>query len=88
MVIQIPAPSQVRAVASARTDQTRTIDDRSEYRVQNGDSLYKISMKLYGKPDRQDPIYEANKAIIGPDKAKLRVGQILRLPEAPTVASR
>jgi nucleoid-associated protein YgaU len=88
MVVQIPAPSSVRADRASRSEQPRSIDGRTEYRVEGGDSLYKISMKLYGKPDRIDAIYEANKSTIGDDKTRLRVGAVLKLPEAPTVASR
>jgi nucleoid-associated protein YgaU len=59
------------------------VDPRSEYRVQSGDSLHKIAVKLYGKIDMVDKIYELNKAAIGPNKAKLKLGMVLKLPEAP-----
>jgi len=55
-----------------------------EYAVQADDSLYKISMKLYGKGDKVDAIYELNKEKIGSDPARLKVGMVLKLPEAPS----
>ena len=60
------------------------IDSSKEYRVQPGDSLYKISLKLYGKSDRQDKIFQLNKDAMGNDPHHLKVGQVLRLPEPPT----
>jgi nucleoid-associated protein YgaU len=83
MVIKIPPRTQVVA-ANTAAETARTLDERSEYRVQGGDSLYKISMKLYGKPDQMDKIYELNKTLIGSDKTKLHVGQVLKLPGQPT----
>jgi nucleoid-associated protein YgaU len=55
-----------------------------EYAVQADDSLYKISVKLYGKADKVDAIYELNKEKIGSDPARLKVGMVLKLPEAPS----
>lgn len=87
MVIKLPPESEVKVVNTARAE-TRTIDSATEYRVQSTDNLYKISMKLYGKPDRMDKIYEINKTTIGSDRSKLQPGMVLKLPETPTVASR
>lgn len=81
-VIKVPPRNEVLAVNTPSA--SRTIDETSEYRVQGGDNLYKISMKLYGKPDRMDKIYEINKSTIGTDKTKLHPGQVLKLPEQPT----
>jgi nucleoid-associated protein YgaU len=53
--------------------------------VQQGDSLYAISKKLYGRGDRYLRIFEANKATLGDDvNAVLKTGQVLTLPEPPT----
>lgn len=89
MVIVLPADDEVKAVApagaTARTQAQQTpVDSKTEYRVENGDSLYKISMKLYGKPDRLEKLYDLNKATIGADKTRLSAGMVLKLPEAPT----
>jgi nucleoid-associated protein YgaU len=59
------------------------IDTTKQYKVQSGDSLYKISLKLYGKSTYVDRIYEANKQTIGADPKKLKLGMILELPEKP-----
>jgi len=63
------------------------INSASQYKVVAGDSLHKISVKLYGKSDMADKLYQLNKEQIGSDPAKLKVGTMLKLPTAPTVAS-
>lgn len=62
---------------------TGTIDASREYRIQPGDTLHKISQRLYGKTNRWAAIYDLNKAAIGPDAGKLKVGTVLLLPETP-----
>jgi len=69
-------------VAAASTPLTN-----KQYRVASGDSLYKISIKLYGKSSMAQKIYDLNKQTIGEDSHKLKVGQVLELPEAPTVTA-
>src|SRR5207244_11694203 len=71
--------------AAAPISHTAKIDSTKEYKVQPGDSLYRISVKLYGKSELSDKIYELNKAAIGADPAKLKLGMILKLPQPPTV---
>jgi nucleoid-associated protein YgaU len=86
MVIKLPPASEVKAVVNTPSQEAAApLDEKTEYRIQSGDSLYKISIKLYGKPDRAEKIYQANKAAIGSDPAKLKLGTVLKLPEAPTV---
>ncbi len=81
-VIKIPSRSSViPSTPSKPVDQA--IDSAREYRVQSGDSLYKISMRLYGHPRQIDAIYDLNRDTIGPDRAKLKLNQVLRLPEPP-----
>lgn len=63
------------------------VDLQKEYRVAASDSLYKISMRLYGSGEEVDHLYEMNKSIIGPDPSKLKVGTILKIPAPPTVAT-
>ena len=63
------------------------INPATQYRVQSGDSLYKIAVKLYNKPGRVDDLYEANRQLIGDDPERLKVGMVLTLPDAPTAAS-
>src|SRR5438067_9870842 len=69
--------------ASARV--AAPIDPNKQYRVQSGDNLYRISVKLYGKSTMAGKIYELNKQAIGSDPAKLKADQVLELPEPPTV---
>ena len=70
--------------ASARTA-AAPIDPTKQYRVQPGDSLYKIAVKLYGKSSYVGKIHEANKETLGSDEHPLiKPGQVLTLPEPPT----
>jgi LysM repeat protein len=50
-----------------------------EYKVQENDTLQKISQKFYGTMHKWTKIYEANKdQLKGPDK--IRPGQVLKIP--------
>ncbi len=49
------------------------------YVVQQGDTLFKVSMRFYGSSHKWRAIRDANKAIIPPD-GRLRAGQEIRLP--------
>ncbi len=97
MEINLPDISEVKGpekAADKNAEKTTTagtiahkieapIDSRSEYRVQPGDNLNKISIKLYGKIDMVQKIYDLNKSAIGDNPAKLKLGQVLKLPQAP-----
>jgi nucleoid-associated protein YgaU len=63
------------------------VDAKTEYRVQSTDSLYKISLKLYGTPNKVDAIYQLNKQLIGADPAKLKLNMVLKLPEPPSATT-
>ena len=78
------SPANTGGGTSASNEANHSIDERSQYRVQSGDSLYKISQKLYGRADRVDRLYELNKDLIGASPSHLRVGMVLKLPEPPT----
>jgi nucleoid-associated protein YgaU len=54
------------------------------YTVKSGDSLRKISAKVYGNQKMWEKIYELNRRAIGPDSTRIRAGMVLQLPEAPT----
>ena len=71
--------------SSAKTE--ATLDPKTEYRVVSGDSLHKISVKVYGKISMVDKIYELNKTAIGDNPAKLKLGMILKLPPAPVAST-
>jgi nucleoid-associated protein YgaU len=83
----VPAGANDATLAGSAGPATPSIDERSQYRVQATDSLYKISLKLYGKSDRVDRIYELNKDLIGANPAHLRAGMVLKLPEPPTATA-
>jgi nucleoid-associated protein YgaU len=85
--INVPASSTVATVAESVND-TRTItgaiDTTKQYRVQPGDTLHKVSQKLYGKTKYWAAIYDANKQAIGPDAGRIKIGMVLNLPQIPT----
>lgn len=92
IIIQLPPESKVKQ-AAARSAKSSSGDspaanapaissDGKSYTVQKDDSLYKIARKLYGKGDRSDEIYQLNKQTIGPDSTRLKIGMVLKLPEA------
>jgi nucleoid-associated protein YgaU len=93
-VLNLPEIS-TRATEAGRADPARNpssaselaVDARTQYRVQAGDSLFRISVKLYGKGDRVERLYELNRTAIGPDPARLKVGMVLQLPEPPKTPS-
>lgn len=84
--ITLPAIDTKPAAAGAAVRQPpqKTVDARTEYKVQPNDSLYTISIRLYGKADRVDKLYDLNRAAIGDDMARVKVGMVLKLPEPPT----
>jgi nucleoid-associated protein YgaU len=95
MTINLPPDSEVKGSGTAVTasatenpikpDTTHpALDSKTEYEVQTGDSLAKISMKLYGSSAKWQAIYDLNKDAIGADPAKLKVKSVLKLPEPPT----
>jgi len=75
----LTAPNESSAVTASAT-----IDSRTQYEVQPNDSLYRISMKLYGKADHVDKLYEDNKDAIGSDPRRLKLHMVLKLSDPPT----
>ena len=63
------------------------IDPKSEYQVQSNDSLYRISMRLYGTGEHATKLYEDNKEIIGANPARLKLGMILKLTDPPSMTT-
>jgi nucleoid-associated protein YgaU len=99
MTINLPAESDVKTPAAApasgapekpdanaiKPDTTSPkLDTQTQYEVQPGDSLAKISMKLYGNSGKWQAIYDLNKEAIGENPAKLKLKSILKLPAPPT----
>jgi nucleoid-associated protein YgaU len=100
MTINLPDESEVKGTTSSSSSSNSAtpagaeikpdttggpIDGKTEYEVQSGDSLARISMKLYGNSAKWQAIYDLNKDQIGPDPAKVKVKTVLKLPEPPTV---
>jgi nucleoid-associated protein YgaU len=77
-----PAAQTAKAPGAARAD----VDSSKSYRVRPSDTLMAIARKLYGDGRKWETIYDANKDVIGPNPARLKVDMVLRLPQPPTVA--
>jgi LysM repeat protein len=76
---QVPAGSTTITDPSKKTPAERTGVNKkvpTEYTVKQGDSLYSIAKK-YGLQWRD--IYAKNRSVIGPNAAKLKAGQVLKL---------
>jgi nucleoid-associated protein YgaU len=58
----------------------KPVEPPQTYTVQQGDSLYGISVKLFGTPRHYERIYEANRDRIK-DPNTLQVGINLRMPD-------
>ena len=91
MTIRLPekstsTDSATLASGTVKASGTAKVVSKSDkdYTVQSNDSLYKISMKLFGRGDKANAIYELNKQVIGSDPAKLKVGMVLKVPQAAT----
>jgi nucleoid-associated protein YgaU len=67
---------------------TAAVDSSTQYVVKANDSLYRISMRLYGTANKVDALYDLNKELIGPDRGRLKLGMTLKLPSPPTSGSR
>jgi nucleoid-associated protein YgaU len=88
---ELPASehADVRTTATHASGTSPTaVDSDTQYVIKPNDSLYRISMRLYGTPNKVDTIYELNKGLIGPDRGRLKLGLTLKLPTPPTSASR
>ena len=73
--VVIPSPS-IRLAIPDQSARART------YIVQQGDSLYAISRKLYGDSSHIDLIFQANRQSL-PSKDSLKLGQTLIIPAIP-----
>lgn len=85
--IIVPDAATVRPASATPTGQAAAaaapLDASRQYRVQAGDSLHGIALRLYGESGKSEAIYQLNKQTIGEDPHKLRIGQVLQLPSAP-----
>lgn len=94
-VIKIPA----LAAKSPRSDAgevpatgtgsaTSTFDATKQYVVKPGDSLHRIASHLYNDSAVSTKLYELNKAAIGTDPTRIKVGMVLTLPSPPTALAK
>jgi nucleoid-associated protein YgaU len=83
MVLKIPPLEQAKQVVKQQAADATSAADGKTYTVQKDDNLYKITRKLYGNGEKQEALYELNKATIGNDSTKLKPGMVLKLPAAP-----
>jgi len=51
-----------------------------EYKVQEGDSYYSISLELLGSGSRWREILALNKSRVGSDPRDLKAGQVIAIP--------
>lgn len=93
-----PAPSAKPGV-KAKAPETAAVETKAagqaparvekayitEHTVVAGDSLSGLALKYYGStaPEKWQPIYEANKAVIGADPNRIAPGQVLKIPKLP-----
>ena len=75
-------PSSVEAMfggALQRKSKSDAGERPESYTVQQGDTLFIISKRFYGAPNKWKSILNANRAMIAPD-GRLRAGQVIKLP--------
>lgn len=88
-VIKIPIDPdniQGRPIAQPQDESAAPSTERArEYVVQSGDSLSRISHRMYGSSQYVDLIYEANRQRLGlRSRDAIREGQVLIIPPKPT----
>jgi nucleoid-associated protein YgaU len=84
MTVKIPGKPDEPVAAAGPTPRTRPGTERTAgsrtYRVQPGDSFYKIAEDQLGDASRWEELFELNRAAVHGDPKRLQVGQVLVLP--------
>ena len=75
LTLDVEAPQQPAGVVADAASAAMT------YTVVSGDSLWAIAVKLLGNGARWPEIYEANKAVVGPNPNLIHPGQVLTIPK-------
>jgi LysM repeat protein len=75
--LEMPTKESLNAVVEAKQSKSEEGSGSGFYRIAKGDSVYRISKKLYGTTKRVAEILELNPNI---DPRQLKIGQIIRLP--------
>ncbi len=73
------APAPIIESSSSQEEDSQAVGTPTEYVVQKGDTLQKISKKIYGSYKKWYKIYEANKDIL-PDPNRIKPGLTIRIP--------
>ena len=77
------AAEEAEAERRRREEAARNASRHPEtYVVQEGDTLYRIAVRFYGRMSAWKAIRDANKAVISSD-GRVRTGQTIRLPNIP-----
>ena len=89
-LVQPGGPGRSRSWTTANASSSppapiKPIEPPKVYTVVQGDTLYGISVKLFGTPRHYERIYEANKDRVK-DPGTLQIGVNLRMPEVPSTA--
>jgi nucleoid-associated protein YgaU len=74
-----PTTSFNQPVAEETSSATE-LSSATEYKIEEGDTLQKISKKFYGTVKRWNEIYQANKDVIS-NPNRLRPGKTIRIPQ-------
>ncbi len=85
-IVKIPAlppdaDSKVATAAPSKAGKT-TAGGKRTYKVQAGDSFYRIAKDQLGNASRWKELYALNKNVVHGDPTQLQVGQTLVLPES------
>ncbi|MHC4415314.1 MAG: LysM peptidoglycan-binding domain-containing protein [Planctomycetota bacterium] len=86
--LRIPAPGSPRPPLAARAAQAPDGGAGIVYTVQAGDTLTKIARAYYSDTGRWGIIFAANRATIGQDPDRLKVGMKLKIPAGAVAAER
>jgi len=73
-------PARVAAQTPSPATQPSPPAAARSYTVEKGDTLYRISMRFYGRPDKIQAIFEANRSVLK-DINDLKPGQVINLPQ-------
>lgn len=74
-------PSATSVSLSAKTPGAPSTDAARTYTVRSGDSFYAIARDVLGDAARWKELFNLNQSLVGGDPKKLKVGQVITLPQ-------
>jgi nucleoid-associated protein YgaU len=76
-------PHHAAALPAAAEDPGRAAaqPEGKTYRVQEGDTFYRIAARQLGSSSRWEELYELNRGLVRDDPRRLRPGMVIRLPQ-------